>query len=166
MGDIRDQLQGLTGADVLASQLSAAGGKAFISTNAKATQQDLNDVVHFWRSVHAPSYGLPIPSSSKTATGNMTTPTVLTPGANESAYVVGYSITNGSGTDAADITVNIGGATVFQGNAAPNATLVIVGFQGLQPFFLVGGQALTATQTGGSAADLSFAVAYSLSVQG
>lgn len=166
MGDIRDQLQGLTGAEVLASQLSAAGGKAFLSNNAKATQEDLNAVVHFWRSVHAPSYGLPIPSSSKTATGDMTSSAVLTPGANESAYVVAYAITNGSGTDAADITVSIGGTTVFQGNAAPGATLVVVGFQGMNPFFLVGGQALTATQQGGSASDLTFSVSYSLSVQG
>ena len=167
MGVIRDQLQTLTGAELLASQLSTAGGQAFVSANAKPTQTDLADVVDFWRNVHAVAYGQPIPSSSKTVTGNASSPAVFTPASNETAYLTAMSVTNGSGTDASEVVLSIGGAVVMQAAVPPNTTQPFIGFQGLNPGILVvGGQAITLTQTGATASDVSYALAYSLAVQG
>ena len=164
MDEIRNQLQTLTGAEILGSQLSTVGGKVF--TNAEASQLDLVALTSWWRAIHAPTYGVPIPSSSKTATGTAASPTMLDPGVNETAYIAGVSLTNGSGSDASTATVTIGGAVVWVGVVAPSSTSTVVGFQGINPFYLVGGQALGITQTGASASDISFTVAYSLAVQG
>jgi hypothetical protein len=164
MSEIRNQLQTLTGAEILSSQLSTVGGKVF--TNAEEAQTDLVSLTKWWRSIHAPTYGVPIPSSSKTATGTAAVPTMLDPAVNETAYVVGASLTNGSGSDASTATVTIGGAVVWVGTVAPSSSATVVGFQGISPFYLVGGQALGITQTGASASDITFAVAYSLAVQG
>jgi len=167
MGVIRDQLQTLTGAELLASQLSDAGGKVFVSTNAKATQMDLCAVVDFWRNVHAPSYGQPIPSSSKSATGDASNPAVFTPATNETAYLTAMSVSNGSGSDASEVVLSIGGAVVMQATVPPNGTQPLIGFQGLNPGILVvGGQPITLTQTGATASDVSYVLAYSLAVQG
>jgi len=168
MGDIRDQLQTLTGASLLASQISDAGGKAFVSMNATRTQIDLTEVVEFWRGVHVPTYGVPIPSSSKSATGDASNPAVLTPGSNETAYLTAMSISNGNASDLSTVTIAIGGATVYQGACPPSSSLVVIGFQGIEPgVLLVGGQPMTITQTGlSSASELSYVLAFSLAVQG
>lgn len=168
MGTIRDQLQTLTGADLLASQISDAGGKAFVSMNATKTQLDLTEVVQFWQSIHVPTYGQPIPSSGKTVTGDCaTSPVVLQPSANETAYLAGMSVTNGSGSDASTVSLTLGNATIMQATIPPNTTQPLIGFQGLNPgILLVGGQALGITQTGATASDVSFILAYSLAVQG
>ena len=167
MGTIRDQLQTLTGADLLASQISDAGGKAFVSMNASKTQIDLTEVVQFWQSIHVPTYGVPIPSSSKTVTGDASTPAVFTPAANETAYLTAMSVANGSGTDASTVTLSIGSAVVMQATIPPNTTQPLIGFQGLDPGILVvGGQNITITQTGAAGGDLSYILSYSLAVQG
>ena len=166
MGDIRDQLQGLTGADLLASQLSNAGGKAFVSVNARATQQDMNEVVSFWRSIHAPTYGLPIPGSGKTATGSDSTPTVLSLATNETAYVCGLSLVNNSATDTASVIISVGNASVWSGDIAASGTAIVIGAGQLQPFFLVQGLSIDIATTGTLPGDVAFTCAYGLAVQG
>ena len=166
MGDIRDQLQTLTGANLLASQISDAGGKAFVSMNASKTQVDLTEVVQFWRGIHVPTYGMVIPSSSKSVTFDDTNPTILQPAANETAYVNGLSVSNGNGTDTATVTVTIGGATVFVTDVPANGTAIVVGLNALQPFLLAGGQPLAFTVTGTTPGDVSGVCAYALTVQG
>lgn len=168
MGDIRDQLQTLTGAELLASQLSAAGGKAFVSANATATQTDMNDVTNFWRSIHAPAYGMPIPGSAKESTGTDSSPVVLNLATNQTAYVTAMSVSNTSGTDASTVTITIGSATVFKQSVPPNETVVVVGAGSgaMQPFYLVDGLDVGITQSGATPGDVAYVLAYGLAVQG
>lgn len=168
MGVIRDQLQTLTGAEVLASQLSTAGGQVFVSRNAAATQADLADVVAFWRNVHAPTYGMPIPGSGKTSTGAASTPNIYTPETNETAYITGLSLINNNATDDATVTISIGNAVAWVGTvaAASAAPAIVVGAGQLSPFYLVAGLALDIAVTGALPGDVDYTLAYGLAVQG
>lgn len=167
MGNIRDQLQTLTGADLLASQLSDAGGKVFVSANAKSTQVDLRDVVGFWSAIHAPTFGCPIPSSGQIVTADDTTATMLQPDANQTAYVQSIELTN-TGSDDVTVMINNGGATSFIATVVGSSlTPVIQSGEGkMYPFYLVGGQSLTISTVGGSAGDIVYKVGYSLAIQG
>ncbi len=166
LGDIRDQLQTLTGAALQASQLSAAGGKAFVSSNAKGTQADLNEVVAFWQSIHAPTYGMPIPGSGKSATGTDADPTIYSPESNEVAYVNGLSVNNTSGSDAAVVNITIGNAQAFTTTVPAGQTAIVLGMGGLTPFYLVNGQSIGIVATGATPGDVAWTLAYGLSVQG
>jgi hypothetical protein len=166
MSEIRNQLQTLTGADILASQLSDVGGKVF--TNARKPQEDYLNLVRFWRAIHAPTYGLPIPGSGKSATGTNVSPTVLNPGTNETAYILGLSCTNDNTTDAATVTLTIGNAQVFTGTVAAGGTevLTMVGAGALAPFFLPAGVSLDIAAAGVNPGDVSWTLGYGLAVQG
>ena len=168
MGDIRDQLQSLTGAELVASQLSAAGGKAFVSMNAKPTQMDLNDVTQFWQSVHVPSYGMPIAGSGKTATGTDSNPIALTLDTNQTAYITAMSVSNTNGTDAATVSITVGNAIAFIQSVPPNESVVVVGAGSgaMPPFYLVNGLDVGISATGTTPGDVSFILAYGLSAQG
>jgi hypothetical protein len=169
MGDIRDQLQTLTGAQILPSQLSEAGGKVFVSSNAKITQADLKDVVNFWQNVHAPTYGLPIPSSGTSSTTVDTGDTlvdILGPASNETLYVTALSIENTDPLNSATVTIKIGDAVYATFDVGGNATKVVVGFTGSAPFFLVKGQTMQMQQTGATTGNLSAIASTSLSIQG
>lgn len=166
MGDIRDQLQTLTGANLQADQISEAGGKAFVSMNATRTQKDLTEVVSFWRGIHVPTYGIPIPGSGKTVTGTAATSTILSLATNQTAYINGLSFTNSSLTDPATVDVSVGNAFVWRGVIDPNGLDYCVGAAQLQPFFLVEGLSITVEVSGVSPDDVNFTCAYGLSVQG
>lgn len=166
MGDIRDQLQTLTGASLKADQISAAGGKAFVSMNATRTQKDLTEVVAFWQGIHVPTYGMPIPGSGKTTTGSDSLPTVLSLNTNETAYVCGLSLINNNSTDTASVTISVGNASVWTGDIAAGASAIVVGAGQLQPFFLVQGLNIDIAATGTTPGDVAFTCAYGLSVQG
>ena len=169
MGDIRDQLQSLTAAQILPSQLSDAGGKVFVSSNAIATQKDLKAVVEFWRDVHAPTYGLPIPSSgaSKTVVDTADTlVTVLGPASNETAYVTALSLTNADPLNASTVTVKVGDAIFASLDVGGNASKVIIGYGGASTIFLTKGQSLQIQQSGATTGQVSAIVSYSLSIQG
>lgn len=167
LGDIRDQLQTLTGADLLASQLSDAGGKVFVSTNAKRSQEDLHQVVRFWQAIHVPTFGTPIPSSSILVSANDSTATMLQPSANQTAYVSNIQIEN-QGTDLVTVSISVGGVLAYSAAVPSSENIpVICGGEGkMFPFYLVGDQSMTITATGGSAGDIAYKVAYSLAVQG
>ena len=169
MGQIRDQLQNLTAAQLLPLQLSEAGGKVFVSQNARSTQTDLANVVQFWRDVHAPTYGLPIPSSGSSTVTQDTGDTlvdILAPGANETQYVTALSITNADPLNSATVTIQLGDAIFANFDLAGSATKVIVGFTGLAPFFLVKGVSFQMKQTGASTGVVSCDASFSLSIQG
>lgn len=169
MGQIRDQLQNLTAAQILPLQLSEAGGKVFVSQNARATQTDLANVVQFWRDVHAPTYGLPIPSSGASVaivdTGD-TLVDVLAPGVNETFYVPALSITNTDPLNTATVTVKIDDATYGAFDIGGNATKIVIGFGGASAIFLVKGQTLKVQQTGASSGTVEVNASRSLSIQG
>ena len=166
MGDIRDQLQTLTGAELLGSQLSTAGGKAFVSVNARGTQRDLKEVTEFWRSIHAPAYGLPIPGSG-TSVSTTATATLLNLNTNETAYINALSLTNGGG-DVLTVKILIGLATYASKQIPPGETGIFVGAgpEVGAPFFLADGLSIGCSVSGGSIGDLTMGLAYSLAVQG
>lgn len=166
LSEIRNQLQTLTGAEILASQLSDVGGKVFISMNAFDSQIDFNEMVRFWRSIHAPTYGLPIPGSSASVNGTDQTGTILDPSKNQTAYITALVIENTSGSDPANVTITIGGAQFYGGSVGPSEKVNVVGFGGQAPFFLVAGQSMAISQTGVTPGEVDFSLSYSLSVQG
>lgn len=171
MGQIRDQLQNLTAAELIPSQLSSAGGKVFVSANAVRAQQDLQAVVQFWRDVHAPTYGLPIPSTGKTDSVQDTESVfvdVLVPGANETLYLNAMSITNGDPINAADIQVKVGEALFasFTLNGGSNVVLIGYGDGASSALYLTNGQSLSFNQNGAGANVVTLSVSHSKSVQG
>ena len=165
MSDVRNQLQTLTGAEIVASQLSTVGGKIF--TNATSSQVDVKDLTGWWRSVHVPTYGQPIPGSGTTATGSGDSP-ILAPITNETALISALSLTNGNPTTPADVTVEIDGAIVAKVNVLPADSAVVIGAgaEALASLILANGSTLSQTVSGVAAGDVSFACAYSLIVQG
>lgn len=165
MGTIRDQLQNLTGAELEATQLGTAGGRVFVSGNASRTQADLHDVVMFWRNVHVPAYGQPIPGTATTNTGTGDSP-ILATATNETAYINGLSLTNNNATTPADVSLTIDGVLIAVVNVAPSSSAIAVGLTGMQPFSLVEPQVLSQTVSGVAAGDVAFNVAYALTVQG
>ena len=171
LGQIRDQLQNLTAADIIPSQLSSAGGKVFVSSNAIRAQHDLQAVVQFWRDVHAPTYGLPIPSTGKSVTSQDTEAVfkvVVAPEANETLYLNAMSVTNGDPLNNADIEVKIGDALFAKLTLAGNATTVLIGSGDLaaSSVYITAGQSLSFNQNGAGANQVVLAVSYSKSVQG
>ena len=169
IADIRGQLQTLTGAELLASQLSAAGGKAFVSANAKTTQTDMNDVTEFWRSIHVPTYGNPIPNSGATVVSTIdANPVVLQVATNEVATLQAMILTNGNGANPATVTLTIDSVIFLQMDVPPSSTMVAIGFTGLEPGSMqaVGGQQIAANVSGVSASDLSYALSYCRTSQG
>lgn len=165
MSDVRNQLQTLTGAEIVASQLSTVGGKIF--TNATTSQVDVKDLTGWWRSVHVPTYGQPIPGSGTTTTGSGDSP-ILAPITNETALVVALSLTNADPTTPADVSVEIDGAIVAKVNVLPSDSAVVIGAgaEALSSLILANGSTLSQTVSGVAAGDVSFACAYSLIVQG
>lgn len=165
MSDVRNQLQTLTGAEIVASQLSTVGGKIF--TNATSSQVDVKDLTGWWRSVHVPTYGQPIPGSGTTATGSGDSP-ILAPITNETALISALSLTNADPTTPADVSVEIDGAIVAKVSVLPSDSAVVIGAgaEALPSLILANGSTLSQTVSGVAAGDVSFACAYSLIVQG
>ena len=169
MGQIRDQLQNLTAATLVPIQLSEAGGKVFVSSNAVRAQNDLQAVVQFWRDVHAPTYGLPIPSSGKSLSEVDTEAVfqnLIVPAENETYYVNALSVTNASPLTNATVTVKIGAATFASIDVGATNTEVIVGYGGSAPIFIVKGQELSFNQSGGGAGTITAIATFSSSIQG
>ena len=161
---IRNQLQTLTGAEITGAQITEVGGKVF--TNATSAQDDIHALVQFWRSIHAPTYGFPIPGSGTTASGDCSSGTILAPEKNQTAYVTGLSFNNSSATDPAVVEVSIGNSLVWNGVIDPNGADYCIGAAQLQPFFLVQGLDITVEVSGVSPDDVNFSLSYGLSVQG
>ena len=165
MSEVRNQLQTLTGAEIVASQLSTVGGKVF--TNAEDAQVDVAALTTWWRAIHVPTYGQPIPGSGTTTTGSGDSP-ILAPITNETVLISALSLTNADPTTPADVSVEIDGAIVAKVNILPSDSAVVIGYgaEALASLILANGSTLSQTVTGVAAGDVSFACAYSLIVQG
>jgi len=163
MSDVRNQLQTLTGAEIEASQLSTVGGKVF--TNAQDAQVDLHALTSFWRAIHVPTYGQPIPGSAfkKTQLGDGV---LYAPATNESAYITGITVTNGDPVSAAGVTIDLGGVII-----ANLASVASLGFEialglGDQPLMIAEGASLTVQVTGATPALVTVEAVGFLVVQG
>jgi len=164
MSEIRNQLQTLTGADILASQLSSVGGKVF--TNAEDAQEDFMRLVNWWATIHAPTNGQPIPGSAGSASGSGDG-TMYAPSTNETALIQAIEITNPDPVNPlTNVSVNLSDGSnapcIFFGDIQPNSAVCLIGFQGTVPFDIVDGQSLII----GNATGANWSVAYALKVQG
>ncbi len=163
MSDVRNQLQTLTGAEIEASQLSTVGGKIF--TNAIGSQVDVKDLTGWWRSVHVPTYGQPIPGSG-TTTSAVGDTVLLGPSTNETAYVLAIDFTNADPALTATVELTVGGVSMGITTVPPLSTVAVVGIGGIAPFNLANGQNMSQSITGVPASSVTGQVAYSLLVQG
>jgi hypothetical protein len=163
MSDVRNQLQTLTGADISASQLSTVGGKVF--TNAQDAQVDVHALTSWWRAIHVPTYGQPIPGSAfaESVVGDVS---VYAPGANESAQITALTITNNNGTTPASPNLLIGNQVVYQNPAIPPGEAVVVIGVGDVPLSIVNGQTLSVQVGGVPPADVTTEASGFLVVQG
>ena len=163
MSDVRNQLQTLTGAEIEAAQLSTVGGKVF--TNAIESQIDLRELASWWRSVHVPTYGQPIPGSGTTRSAVGDT-VLLGPSTNESAYVNAIDFTNADPALAATVELTIDGVSMGLTTVPALSTVSVVGVGGIAPFMLANGQNMSQSITGVPAPSVTGQVAYCLTVQG
>ena len=165
MSEIRNQLQTLTGAAITSEQLSDVGGKVF--TNALDSQDDLVALTRWWRSIHVPTFGLPIPGSATTATGSGDGP-ILAPITNETMLINALALTNADPVNPASVALTIDGVQVADVVVDPSgtATAVGAGTQAVPTLTMAEGHTLSMAVSGVAASDVSFAVAYSLLVQG
>jgi len=165
VSEIRNQLQTLTGSAITSDQLSDVGGKVF--TNALDSQDDLVNLVKWWRSIHVPTYGQPIPGSATTATGSGDGP-IVAPITNETMLINALALTNADPVNPAEVSLTIDGIQVAAVVVDPlgTATAVGAGAQAVPTLTLADGHTLSMNVSGAAPSDVSFGVAYSLLVQG
>lgn len=161
---VRDNLKTLTASSVLASQITSASKVIALSLEAIPDQLSANNIVEFFRSVHAPIYGNTIPDSGLTATG-IENGQGLEPGTNECFQVLAIEATNGGGGAPLEVSITIGDVKFYAGAIPPNTTIGVGDLPGIFPFILSKGNALKFTVTSGTASDLVASVAYNKTVQ-
>ena len=161
---VRDNLKTLTASTVLASQITAASKVIALSLEAIPDQLSANNIVEFFRSVHAPIYGATIPDTGLTATG-IEDGEGLEPGINECFQVLAFQVTNGGATLPLGVSVTIGDVLFYAEAIPPNETIGVQNFPAIFPFILSKGNALKFTVTSGTASDMVASVAYNKTVQ-
>jgi len=161
---VRDNLKTLSASEVLASQITQASKAIRLSLEAIPDQMSANNVVEFFRSVHAPIYGATIPDTGATSQP-IEDGGGLEPGNNECFQVLAMQITNGGGINPLEVSVTIGDVQYFAGALAPNQTIGVSDMNANLPFILSKGNALKFTTTAGTPTDLSALVSYNKTVQ-
>jgi hypothetical protein len=160
---VRDNLKTLSASEVLASQITAASKVIRLSLEAIPDQLSANNIVEFYRSVHAPIYGATIPDTGLTASG-IENGQGLEPGNNECFQVLAIQVTNGGGAPL-EVSVTIGDVKFYAAAIPPNTTIGVGDLPAIFPFILSKGNALKFTVTSGTASDLVASVAYNKTVQ-
>lgn len=98
MNEVRNQLKSQTLNDVEVTSFKTVGGRVFPDASTIQDTLDLTQIVNAWASVHVPTYGTSIPSSSNVATttgdGDIVAPKV---GGQEVFRVQMVNIENGGG---------------------------------------------------------------------
>jgi len=89
-------VQSINIGDLTPSQILASGSPVFLDIKTNADILAINKLIEAYGRIHAPTYGSPIPVTSKAAsvTGSET---ILTVTGNQVALVQGVSMTNGGG---------------------------------------------------------------------
>ena len=165
MSEVRNQLQTLTGAAITSNQIGDVGGKVF--TNALESQADIISLVKWWRSIHLPTFGTPIPGSGTTKTGSGDG-VVIAPITNQTMLINALSLTNADAATPANVSLTIDGVQVADVVLDPSSTATAVGAgaQAIPTLTLADGHTLSMVVSGVASSDVSFGVAYSLLVQG
>ena len=160
---VRDNLKTLSASEVLASQITSASKAIRLSLEAIPDQLSANNIVEFFRSVHAPVYGATIPDTGLTAVG-IENGQGLEPGTNECFQILAIQASNGGATPL-EITISIGDVQFYAGAIAPNSIVGVGDFPAIFPFIISNGNAIKFTVTSGTPTDLSASVAYNKTVQ-
>lgn len=165
MGSVRNQLSSLTVGQLEGGQISSAGGKVFVSSNALTAQAETEAITKTWRAVHAPSYGVPIPNSAQVANvaGDAD---VVTTSANETVFIHALSCTNADLVNPAAVNLFINAVMVASLEVPPANNASIVGLGALPSLTLTHPQTLTVSVSGVTGTDLTTDCAYSLLIQG
>ena len=161
---VRDNLKTLSASEVLASQITSASKVIRLSLEAIPDQVSANNIVEFFRSVHAPIYGATIPDTGAVATG-IEDGEGLEPGNNECYQVLAIQVANGGGAAPLEVSITVSDVKIYAGAIAPNQTIGVGDLPALFPFILSKGNALKFTVTSGTASDMSAKVAYNKTVQ-
>jgi len=165
MASIRDQISGLTVAQLTASQLSSVGGKVFMSANAVHDQQTAHDLVTTWRAIHVPTYGQPIPGTAFKIT-HLGDGALYAPASNESAYITAITVSNADPANPAGVTIDLDGVII-----ANVASVGSFGFEmllgiGEHPLMMAEGASLTVSVSGATPALVTTEATGFLVVQG
>lgn len=161
---VRDNLKTLSASEVLASQITSASKVIRLSLEAIPDQMSANNIVEFFRSVHAPIYGATIPDTGLVAEG-IEDGQGLEPGNNECFQVLAVDVTNGGGVAPIELTISISNVKLYAGVVPPNQSIGTADLPAIFPLILSKGNPLKFTVTGGTASDLSARVAYNKTVQ-
>lgn len=161
---VRDNLKTLSASEVLASQITSASKAIRLSLEAIPDQVSANNIVEFFRSVHAPIYGATIPDTGLTSSG-IEDGGGLEPGSNECFQILAIQVANGGGLNPLEVSITIGDVQLFGGALAPNQTIGISDMNLNLPFILSKGNALKFIVTSGTPTDMSAKVAYNKTVQ-
>ncbi len=161
---VRDNLKTLSASEVLASQITAASKVIRLSLESIPDQLSANNIVEFYRSVHAPIYGATIPDTGATATG-IQNGQGLEPGTNECFQILAIQVTNEGGAAPLEVSITLGDVKFYAGAIPPNTTIGVGDLPSMFPFILSNGNALKFTVTGGAPDDLAASVAYNKTVQ-
>jgi len=159
VGEMRDTLQTLTGETLLPSYLNSVGSSVFVG-NAETSQMELHQIVEFYRSVHAISYGSSIPNSGTSIThvvGDVQTEEeVGVPTTQESWVLSAISATN-TGLAPVTVELRIEGACFCVLVCTPNEQTPVTN---LPSWPIVKGQSLQAFQRDGSSGEITIRVSY------
>lgn len=124
----RDELRNLLKSQDLntvnPSAFKQVGGSVFPDQQAAFSLADFGSIVDAFRSVHLPTYGSPIPQSSKNASVNGDG-TLLSVSGNEVAVVQAIQIST-VGVDPSECTVSVNGVVLTLASADPAQTSPVV----------------------------------------
>jgi len=161
---VRDNLKTLSAAEVLAQQITSASKVIKLSLEAIPDQLSANNIVEFYRSVHAPIYGQTIPDSGAT-TGGIENLGVFAASNNECYQVLAINATNGGGSSPIEVNITVGDVLIFTGPIAPNQTLTNASFPNMFPFIIAKGNDIKFQVTSGTSTDFVAAINYNQTVQ-
>lgn len=160
MSQIRNLLKSQTLDDLKPDGLKFSGKNVFPDSAAILSLEDLVSITKSWQAVHAPTYGQPIPQTfneaQATVTDNDAPSDVLVGTGNVTYKVEAIQITNGgSSTLAGYISLGTTKVATYSAGASEVNTITL-------PYPLTIGhpQALTVTNTSGTAGDMICQAAY------
>jgi hypothetical protein len=123
--ELQNQLKAVNLDAITAANIAQVGDPVFPDESAMPSLEVFNHIVNSWRSVHYPSYGSPIPKTSKvpTVSGDGT---LIQPTNNEVVRVIAASASNSSPTDPVNgAELLLGGVLVALMDVDPNGTAIV-----------------------------------------
>lgn len=162
MSEIRNQLKNQNLEAVLPASLAQVGGQVFPDEPSIQDQLDFEQIVRTWSSVHAPTYGNPIGSTSSTITkagaAGEAEVDVVTATKSEVYRVQSIALANGGGAAPVVAKILLGDCPlILDATAAPSSSGEPV-LSGTGPFFVDVNSPLKFAVTSGTGTDATLLV--------